>query len=150
MKLLRRAALGLAVVLALATAPGPAQAAGPYTIVAHGTVPFTATGAAWLTSKCSPTVLNGPANGIESRIIDASAFAGRVVRVTWKSAASAAGVATGIYGQPKAYNSACAATSLGSFDWSLSSSTMTVGIPAGTRWVQFDAFGSANISFTVV
>jgi len=147
MKLLRRAVLGLAVVLAVAVAPHPAQAAGPYTILTQGTAPFTASGYAWEASRCSATFMNSPANGIESRAVDVSAFAGRTVRISWTSATSS--VAGGLYGQAKAYTPSCTPQNMTSWDYAMTSSTMTMAIPAGTRWALFSAFGSANISFTI-
>lgn len=149
MKLLRRAALGFAVVLAFAAAPRPAQAAGPYTILTHGTAPFTSTAVVWEQTKCSPTVLNSPANGIEARVVDVSAFAGRTVRITWSAATSAAAGGLGILSSAKAYDGACNVRAIGSSDWSITSNTMTMPIPAGTRWALFSGFGSANISFTI-
>lgn len=146
MKLLRRAALGLAVVTAFAVAPQSAQAAGPYTILTHGTAPFTASGYAWEATRCGSAFLSSAANGIEARVVDVSALAGRTVRLSWSTVTPGVG---GIFGQAKAYSSACAAQPIASSDYSLTSNTMTIHIPAGTRWALFSAFGSANISFTV-
>ncbi|MGQ0432455.1 MAG: hypothetical protein ACT452_08625 [Microthrixaceae bacterium] len=149
MKLIRRAALGLAVLLGLIVAVPNAQAAGPYTIAAPGTTPFSATVLAWDASRCNPTILTSPLNGVEARIVNVSAFAGRTIRLTWTHIGSAAAPGLGLHFQAKAYTASCSGSGIGSLDWSPTKNTMTMPVPAGTKWMSFTSLASAQISFTI-
>lgn len=149
MKLIRRAVLGLAVVLAMVVAAPEAKAAGPYTIAAPGTAPFTATVMAWELSRCNPTILNSAANGVEARIVDVSAFAGKTIRLTWTHLYSAAAPGLGLLFQAKFYLPNCDGFGVGSSDWNINRNTMTMAVPAGAKWGAFSSFASGQISFTI-
>lgn len=149
MKLIRRAALGLAVVMAMIVAAPDAKAAGPYTIAGPGTSPFPATVLAWDLSRCNTAILNSPANGVEARIVDVSAFAGKTIRLTWTHLYSAAAPGTGLFFQAKFYKPNCDGFGVGSLDWNINKNTMTMAVPAGVKWGAFSSLASAQISFTI-
>src|SRR5688500_2645423 len=150
MKLLRRAALGLAVVLAFAAAPRSAQAADTYTILTHGTAPIAnGTARAWEASKCSPDVFNSPANGVEARIVDISAYAGRTIRITWNTPATVATTGLSVLWAANTCSAGRVSSVMSAPDWGLARNTMTMFVPAGSRWAVFTAMGAANITFTI-
>lgn len=148
MRLLTRCLIATAALVPLLFHGGPAQAAGPYTIVT-GTGNPTAFSLAFQLSSCNETLLNSPANGTDSRVIDVSALAGATRTVRFSS------VLTGTVAEPVggvnflfgAFNGACSRTQLaaaraGTQAWS-------IAIPAGTKWLSVSGDKSVNISFTI-
>lgn len=148
MRMFTRCLIAMAALVALLFTGGPAQAAGPYTIVTGAGNP-TAFALSFQLSGCNQTLLNSPANGTDSRVIDVSALAGatRTVRYTsvWTgTVAEPVGGVNFIFG---AFNSSCARTQLaaaraGTQAWS-------IAIPAGTKWLAVSGDKSVNISFTI-
>lgn len=152
MRLARVALAAAAVALASPFSHGPAQAAGPYNI-AGSNLGFSATEIAWGVQSCNSSFISSPANGLDARVINASAFAGKSVTITWATPASAVAKGFGLSNILTTYNSACVSTTFSGQGIDPLNpngpNSMRATLPTNTKYLLVRGFGSANINFTI-
>jgi hypothetical protein len=126
----------------------PAHAGDSYTITAAGN----GQGAGALdllmqASKCSPTVINSQANGLDARVLPAAPYRGRRVKFTWTAAASSP-TSSGSVGQVFSFDAGCSSTNLGRTT-DAPGRNWYVDIPPSAEWLVVHGDQAVSIVFTV-
>ena len=148
MKFIRRTACLLLLALTVATA-WPAHAAGPYTIK-YGLGGSFSSGTALLKASkgpaCADTVTQHPAQGVDSVILDARPYAGRVVHLDWSAEQRPAGGGV----DANFFNSSCFEEIIGGASYvSRAPGRWTFFVPPASRWMVVSSSSVVNMSFHI-
>lgn len=146
MKKLAAAAALLVAGTGAVLAPSAQAATATFTLKAGAFAPYGSAAQAWKASKCNTAVIGSPADGIESKILDARPFANRVTKVSWTGTFDLNG-GTGVAMTMHTYDAGCTETTIGASPAGLRKWSLTV--PANARWIVIQADKAVDLTVTV-
>jgi hypothetical protein len=145
---MRRVAALAAVTAALFTASGSPAPADSGNTILYGTNGYTDGPLNWTleTAKCSDTVVNSPANGIDARAVPAGPYAGSHVRVRWTAQQQFSPLPA--ISRAVAYDAACEPSVL-SASAAPDNSSIAFAVPSTARLLLLQGNNAVNITFTI-
>ena len=145
-KLKKRASIValIGVVAIAAGSAAPAKAAGPYRIQAGYGSAF---GLGYNAMKNANTNCSAVAasaiNGVDARIVDVGAWAGRNVHIDWDAEQNLGGIET------HPFTASCELLFKPGTTSMTNPGRLTIGLPTGTKWLVVTANYAVNVSFHV-
>lgn len=140
MKALGRVA-AIASLAAVIAGAQPAQAA-EYTIAVTSWAGTSALRQVFVARDCSAEVVNSQLNGIEARIVDVRAFAGKHINLNWRATNAGGSISTTMFG-PK-----CELKMVDN-GFSTTPGIFKQFVPAGTAWMLVEGTRVFDVRFTV-